>query len=225
MRGTLHHSFVLGGAAVMALVDGQKRRALEAYAQAQAGATPVYRAFAGSRFAYVSAIVGDCEQAMSCMQSIAEVVRTLEARSSHSLWVQAFLIGACVMLSARGVAHPSLREWLDEHVRRLDRIGHRRPDTLRLLHEGGRMALGRSSLAALTEAKRRSLETWSREGSMAGHPDGCMIATLALQRAAEPACRAAAPSWSEEALALVAERYPAAFTARVRELLSQPVIR
>ncbi len=220
MRGTLHYGYVQGGAAVMALIDGRRQSAVEAYALAQQGnAPPAYRVWLDASFAYTSAVVGETALAVRCMYAVHRALETMTTRAATSLWIPAFAIAACIALEARGATEPWLRGCLEECVGRLDRIGRRRPAAATLFHEAGRTALGRSTLAALTEAKRVSLEDWSRERSFAGHPNGCLVAALALRSAREPSDRAAARGWAEDAMRWIEDRFPASYADHVRDIL------
>jgi hypothetical protein len=220
MRGTVHYGAVQGGAAVMALVAGQKQRAAEAHADALAGTTtPFYRVWIEANFAYVCALTGDTAQAARSLSAVARGLEAMNPRVALSLWVPTLGVGACLALRARGADEPWLRAALVECVARVDRVGRRVPDNMRLLREAGRAALGRSSLAALERARARSQKNWEVEKGLAGHSDGCLCTALALARSPRAAERAAARAWANEAMALIAPRYPAAFVERVRELL------
>jgi serine/threonine-protein kinase len=219
MHGTVHYAFVQGAFAAMALIDGQKRRAEEAFAQIHEGSsTPLYRALVSANFAYRCALTADTSQAVRCMKTVREILRTLEMKAFTSLWVPSLSIAACIAIAARGVSEGWLTECLEVCVAALGRIGRRLPAHMGFFLEVGRIALGRSTLAALTRAKERSLEPWTREQSIAGHPDACIAAALALRLAGEPA----APVWAEEAFQCVAGRFPRAYLEAVQGILRLP---
>ena len=219
MRGTMHGGYVQGNAAVMAQINGDRRRAEKAYAQAQDASTPaMYRAWGAGDLGYVCAITGDTDRALQCIQTVREVLRTMELKAPVTLWAPAMTIAACIVLDARGARPPWLRACLEELVGVLDHE-RRRPGDMRLFHEAGRAALGRSSLAALREAARASRESWERDRGMVGHLDGCLVASLALRPSTRPADVRAASEWAEEALGSIEARFPARYAAHVRELL------
>jgi hypothetical protein len=220
MRGTVHWGFVQGGAAVMAQIDGQRQRAARAYASVrQAPVSIAYRVWVDASFAYACAVTGDVTQALEALAPIAPSLPGLPHRSSPTLFGPAVATGACLVLAARGVAEPSVGRCLAACVELLDQVGRRRPTNLLLLHEAGRVALGRSSLAGLEKARAASLAAWSAEPTIAGHPDGCLAAALALRASPRPEMAAAAPAWAADALALIEPRFPPAYAAQVRALL------
>jgi tetratricopeptide (TPR) repeat protein len=221
MRGTMHYGYVEGNAAVMALIDGDRRRAEKAYALAQDGRTPVlYRAWGAADFGYVSALTNDTAKALQCVETVRRLLPSMELKATQTLWVPAMTIAACVVLEARGVRAPWLRACLEEMVARLDRL-RRRPGDMRLFHEAGRAVLGRSSLRALREAARASRAGWAVERAMIGHLDGCLLASLALRPSTQAADVRAASAWAEEALGSMETRFPPRYVARVRELLGE----
>jgi hypothetical protein len=220
MGGTVHHGYVRGVAAIMARIDGQKKRSELAYARAQEGrTTPVYRGWVDAHLAYVCAVTGDTAQAIRCMRSLAPTVATLPMRNALALWIPAMAIAAIIVLLARGREDAFLTPCLEEHVARLDAVIHRLGGNVRLIHEAGRIALGRGTLGALNRAKQRSLEVWASEQNITGHLDGCLLAALALRMSARSDCAAAAPGWAREALSLIEPRFPESYVAQVRDLL------
>jgi hypothetical protein len=212
MSGTLHVSAVQGTAAVMALIDGRKARAMAAWREAQRGdVTPLYRVWNQVRFGYACAVLGELDDARACLRAVYETLPAMEMRVGIAKWVPAYALVACLVLAARGDDERAL---LEACVARLERI-RRAPAHLRFLCEAGRIALGRSSLKALERARDESEASWRVEPVLAGYPDGLLAAALALRANGHPSARA----WSESASAVIEPRYPAGYAACVHALL------
>jgi hypothetical protein len=213
MHGSVHYGFVQGTAAVMALVDGQKARALEALDKAQRGnSTPVYRAWINASFAYVCALTGDSARAADCLRAARAVLGTIQTRAANTYWTPVWALSACIALMARGGDAPWVRECLGECV---DRLARGRPLPLATFFlEAGRVALGRGKLSHLEAAKACSHADWLREPTVAGHPDGAVVAALALKLTGQPSA-----AWSDEAIGFLDGRFPSAYVTQVRALL------
>ena len=217
MRDTVHRSFVHGCGAVLALVEGHTARAVAAYAEARAmAAPPMYRAWIDASFAYTCAITGDTTRARTALDSAFAAMAELRSRTATSAWAPTFAIGTCLALAARGVTTPALDAYVDQAVERLARMGGQLSHNAAVFREAGRLFRGRSSPAALEAAQRTASARWRGEAPGGGHPDTWIAGALALRLRGD---RAAA-RWSREAIATIEQRYPAPYTARVRELLS-----
>jgi len=219
MRGTLHYGFVESHVAVFAKIGGDGRRAEKAYLRASAASTPTkYRAWASADYGYVCAVMGETERAERCVRAVLELLPSMPLRDVLSLWVPAMTAAACVVMGACEASPSWLRNALDRVVSSLDGRPRRPPD-MRLFHEAGRAALGRSSLGALTRAVHDARATWTREQAMIGYIDGCLVASLALRSSRRLDERRAASAWGREALSAVEERFPATYAAHVRRLV------
>ena len=219
MRGTVHYTFVQGGAAALALVAGDRARAEQAYARAaEASSTPFYRAWLDASFAWQWSVAGERTRAIECLRSVATRLPALDTRTATALPVLAFSIGAVIAVAAHGEIDSELRGLFELATRRLDRR-RRLPPYLELYRAVGRFHLGRGSLAELERAHAMSAERWQVEQALVGHPDGCIIAALALGQSRSATGRAAAATYADEAMRIIDERYPAAYAGQVRALL------
>jgi hypothetical protein len=215
MRGTVHYTFVQGGAAVMALIAGDRARSEQARARAlEAGPTPFYRAWLDANFAWTCSLVGERALALECLRSLRRTLPTIDTRTATAMPVLALGISAVLGVEARGCRDAWLRELLELCVGRLERR-RRLPPYLELALAVGRLRLGRGSVRDVAAATTRSRERWQIEQALAGHADALVAASLALRRIS----RRDAEDYARAALEIIDERYPPAFAAHVRELL------
>jgi hypothetical protein len=220
MRGTVHYGYVQAAVASMAQIEGDRRRADRAHALALDGCTAeVYRAWIAGDFAYVCAVTGDVEKAIGCLDSVRRLPPAKTTGTAISLWAAAMIIAACIVLEARGARPSWVGDCLEQAVARLDRVRHL-PPHVALLHQAGRVALGRSSRPKLEEAHRISRACWSVEQSKAPYLDGSLVAALVLCRAGRQEDAGLAVAWAEEVVAQVQERFPPGYAAHVRQLLA-----
>jgi hypothetical protein len=225
MRGTVHYAFVQAAVAAMAQIDGDRRRADLAYERAYAGCTTdVYRTWVAGDFAFVCAVAGEVEKAMSCIESARRLLPTLTQRSGPSLWATTMATGACIVLDARGASPPWLRTCLEELVARPGRPRSLPPDA-RLFHQAGLVALGRSNRPALEDARRASRAQWAVENSKTGYLEGVLTAVLALRRAGRAEDARLAAEWADEVVAAMEERFPPGYAGHVRELMVEGAAR
>jgi tetratricopeptide (TPR) repeat protein/predicted Ser/Thr protein kinase len=223
MPGTLHYTFVEGGAAIMALIAGERERAERAYARSFEGrAIPVHRGFVDANYAHACAVIGNTEQAIACLRSVDRTLAPVTPLASTSLWVSSIAVAASVALLGRGSDDPVVHSTLRKQVGVLDRLGDRLPAGMRLIHEAGRMILARSTLANLERAKRDTLAAWEAEQAAMGPTFSCVAATLSLKLSPKTDCAAASSAWAREALQLTVGRFPSYYVERVRELLALP---
>jgi predicted Ser/Thr protein kinase len=224
MRGTIHGAYIQGELAVMARIDGQAERAERAYADFNGSdVTPFYRASVDAHVALVWALTGDVATALRCIRSVRERLATMSTRAVSSLWIPARTVAACIVLAEREATAPWLPSCLADAADRLARVGRRLPGNARFFLETARIALGGADVAALLRARELSHGAWVREQSLSGHPDACIVAALALRKSQHAEARAVAPALAEEALRLVATRFPAGYVGEIEALLSRSV--
>lgn len=220
MRGTVHYGFVQAAVAAMAQIDGDRRRAEQAYERAYAGCmTDAYRTWIAGDFAFVCAVAGEVEKATSCIETVRRLLPAQTLRSGPSLWATTMAAGACVVLGARAGSTPWLRTCLEELVAPLGRPRNL-PSDARLFHQAALFTLGRAPLRALENARRASRAVWEVEKSKAGYFEGCLVAVLALRRGGGSLERSLASEWAEEVISAFEERFPPGYSGRVRELLT-----
>lgn len=220
MRGTVHYGYVQGAAAAMAQIEGDRRRAERSYALALAGCTTdVYRVWVAGDFAYACAVTNDVDKAIDCVKTVRRILPAMQMKADATRWAAAMTTGACIVLRARGADPAWVQGCLEEVLAKIDPV-RRLPPNMSLFREAGCVALGRSGLEALRGAHAFSRSAWEVERTCAGHPEGSLVAALALERSSREEDRRVAVGWAREVVALVDTAFPASYAAHVRDLLA-----
>jgi hypothetical protein len=222
LRGTYSWALLQGYVAQMFLINGDAKRAARAYAQIREGRTApnLVTAMADSWFAFFAAITGETAQAREGLQWAWQTLRTTDTKSTAWLLVPGVSIAVCLLLEARGATEPWLRTCLAECVSRLDQRWSGLSAHPRYYREAGRLVLGRSTLAAITEAKRAAMTSCAQAPRQ--QTVIAISAAAALRLSQQPDCQTAALAWAEEAMQLASPLFPPAFVSAMSEALGQP---